>query len=287
MSLQTDSYLGFSYNGKTLNMKPGADFTGFIENSGNDLQFFNTPDFTNEFVNTQFGEKTFYTGNTKTNRRLEFDIQLDKITLEKYKEFLEWLNLDDTGFLVLDYNSNYGFEVKIDSISNSEFHVTREDNCDDKYYVNLTISFITITDFAAIWKQTYEEDVFWSDGEEDILIDNSKGQVFIEAETGDIFKIFNRHNLKNYIVIEFDGNLKIETVGSGSSVLVDFEGAGAGAKYFSEFGIALKADGSFIACGLNPSITCDPVIAWAPNTNKELKITGTINKIIPTSREIL
>jgi hypothetical protein len=89
MSLQTDQYLGFTYRGKTLGMNSSADFTGFIENSGNDLQFFNAPEFSNEFTTPQFGERTFYTGNTKSNRNLELNIQLDKITLAEYREFLE------------------------------------------------------------------------------------------------------------------------------------------------------------------------------------------------------
>jgi hypothetical protein len=60
------------------------------------------------------------------------------------------MNLDDQGLLSFSYNSNYGFEVKVDSISDGEFHVTREDNCDDKYYVNLSVTFTTVSDFAAI-----------------------------------------------------------------------------------------------------------------------------------------
>jgi len=84
-----DRYLGFTYNEKSINMTAEADFFGFIENEGNELEFFNAPDFTNEFVIPQFGEKTIYTGNTKSNRTFNLKVQLDKITLHKYREFLE------------------------------------------------------------------------------------------------------------------------------------------------------------------------------------------------------
>jgi hypothetical protein len=84
-----DRYLGFTYNGKSMNMTAEADFFGFIENDGNQLSFFNTPEFSNEFVSPQFGERTYYTGNTKSNRTFDLKIQLDKITLHKYREFLE------------------------------------------------------------------------------------------------------------------------------------------------------------------------------------------------------
>lgn len=84
-----DRYLGFTYRGKTMSMNSEADFYGFIENSGNDLSFANAPDFTNEFAVPQFGERTYYTGNTKSNRMFSLKIQLDKISLRKYREFLE------------------------------------------------------------------------------------------------------------------------------------------------------------------------------------------------------
>jgi hypothetical protein len=63
--------------------------------------------------------------------------------------------------------------------------------------------------------------------------------------------------------------------------LVSVTGAGTGAKYISEFGIALKADGSFLSCGPNPLIFLEP------KTDRTLIITGTNIKIIPSSREIL
>jgi hypothetical protein len=113
------------------------------------------------------------------------------------------------------------------------------------------------------------------------LIDNEKDLNFIQDEGYDEYIIFNHHNLKNYFVIEFDNTLSIETTDSTPISLVSVTGAGTGAKYFSEFGIALKADGTFVSCGLNPLISIDA------NSSKTLTITGTINKIIPTSREIL
>ena len=147
----TDKYLGFTYRNKKLNMTESADFKGFIENSGNELSFFNTPDFSNEFVSPQFGERTYYLGNTKTNRIFSLKVQLDKITLKEYKEFLRWLDLDSKGLLIFDYNEKFGYDVKVNAISNSEFHVIPdcEEEEEEKYYIDLTIEFITTKDFAS------------------------------------------------------------------------------------------------------------------------------------------
>jgi len=271
-----DRYLGFTYNGKSMNMTSEADFFGFIENDGNELSFFNTPEFNNEFVIPQFGEKTIYTGNTKSNRTFNLKIQLDKITLHKYREFLEWLNPDSQGTLIFDYNPNYGYDVKLQSISQSEFHVLKKANHnEDFYYIDLAIDFVTTRDYAARW---IEEDIFFPGGS---LIESEFYEDFIEEVDTDIYKIYNYHNVKNYFTIEFDNTLAIQQPGQSPISLVSVTGAGTGAKYISEFGIALKADGSFLSCGPNPLIFLEP------KTDRTLIITGTNIKIIPSSREIL
>ena len=275
-----DRYLGFTYNGKSMNMTAEADFYGFIENSGNELSFFNTPEFTNEFVVPQFGEKTIYTGNTKSNRTFSLKVQLDKINLEKYRRFLEWLSPDSEGVLSFDYDKRYGYDVKVQSISPSEFHVTKKrNNNEDFYYVDMSIEFVTVRDFAARW---IKKDAFWDSTDPtnfDHTIDNHYFESFIELlPTSNFYKIYNFHNLKNYFTIEFNNTLQIK---KDNVVLVNITGAGNGAKYFSEFGVALKSDGTFLQCGPNPNITIKA------NENIELEITGGVWKIIPSSREVL
>jgi hypothetical protein len=271
-----DRYLGFTYNGKSMNMTAEADFFGFIENSGNELSFFNTPEFTNEFVVPQFGEKTIYTGNTKSNKVFNLKIQLDKINLHKYREFLEWLSPDSQGILIFDYNPNYGYDVKLENVSQSEFHVVKRSNHnEDFYYIDLAIDFITVRDYAARW---VKEGVFFPGGN---LIESEFYEDFIEEVDEDTYKIYNYHNVKNYFTIEFDNTLAIQEPGETPTSLVSITGAGTGAKYLSEFGIALKADGTFLACGPNPLISLEA------KTNRTLIITGTNIKIIPSSREIL
>lgn len=275
-----DRYLGFTYNEKTMNMTAEADFFGFIENEGSELSFFNTPDFSNEFIIPQFGERTIYTGNTKSNRVFNLKIQLEKLTLYRYREFLEWLNLDSQGTLIFDYSPNYGYDVKVQSISPSEFHVTRRSNHnEDFYYVDMTVEFVTVRDFAAKWVKS---EIFSPGGD---LIESEMFEPFIETIATNTYKIHNYHNVKNYIIVEFNTNLTIQSPPIAPATtptdLVTITGAGTGAKYFSEFGIALRADGSFLSCGPNP------LISWKAKSNKNLIITGTNIKIIPTSREIL
>jgi len=278
-----DRYLGFTYNDKTLNMTAEADFYGFIENSGNELSFFNTPGFNNQFVVPQFGEKTIYTGNTKSNRVFNLKVQLDKISLHDYRKFLEWLNPDSQGTLVFDYNPNYGYEVKVQSVSNSEFHVLKKRNHnEDFYYADMSINFITVNDYAAKW---VGNEVYYPIPNPNptgvSLVDNEIYENFIEVNGND-FTFHNYHNLKNYFTIEFNDSLLIK---KGEEKLVEISSAGNNAIFYSEYGIALTAVGNFLGCGPKPSINLEP------NSSQRFTITtetnGAINKIYPSSREIL
>lgn len=275
-----DKYLGFEYNGKRLGINDASDFEGFIINSSDDFRFSNAPSFSNTFTELPFGERTYFSGVTKTNKTFNFNIQLDKILLSEYREFLEWLSPDSSGTLIFDYNPNYGYDVKLSSISEGEFQVVKtSEHNEDFYYVSLSLSFITLHDFAAKWVGS---DVYYPGGS---LIDNELYENFISVNA-DSYTFYNYHSLKNYFTIEFDKSLTIkEGTGDDEVTLVNISNAGDGAIFYSEYGIALAADDSFLPCGSNPKITLDP------NSNRTFTITtettGNINKIYPTSREIL
>lgn len=276
--ISNDKYLGFTYNDIKLNMSSTADFKGFIENSGNDLSFFNTPAFTNEFAVPNFGNRTFYLGNTKNNRTFSLKIQLDKINMKTYREFLAWLSPDSTGILSFDYNSKYGYKVKLENITTSEYHIAETISGVDFYYIDLTVDFITLEHYAAEW---IEGDVYWDslDSDHQNLVNNNFNIPFMEYDIEyDYYTIYNFHNIVNYFIIEFDNNL---TITEESEDIVQITSAGDNAKYYSEFGIAIKADGKFLECGPKPKISINP------QDNRELKISGTNWKLIPTSREVI
>lgn len=281
----SDNYLGFEYNNKRLGITGSLDFVGFISNSGNDLRFFNTPNFSNEFTEVAFGERTYLNGVTKTNRSFSFNIELDEITLAEYRDFLDWLNPDSEGTLIFDYNTNYGYDVKVSSLSEGQFIVKK--GSPEKYFVSISLSFITTHDYAARWVGS---EVYYPLPDPNTtgvsLIDNENSKPFISVDTEtNLYTFENAHNLKNFFIIEFDENLYIDTNEENPVELVKIENAGEGCVYYSEYGIALDDDGNFLECGLNPKITL------GKNSETKLEITvtgdGEITKIYPTSREIL
>ena len=56
----------------------------------------------------------------------------------------------DKGNLIFDYNENYGFDVKVNSIGIGTFDViTRCNNNNDLYNVGIDLSFITTERYTA------------------------------------------------------------------------------------------------------------------------------------------
>lgn len=272
-----DKYLGFKYRDKTIGLDPNSDFQGFIENSGEDLMFSNSPEFSNEFISPQFGSETYYLGNTKSNRTFNLKIFLDSISLQKYREFLDWLNLDSKGTLIFDYNKNYGFEVKIDKIENSVFNpIEACESNEELYYVSVEVSFITVNKSTAFWVNS----AYFIPSGTSVLVDNDFGVNFLDGGVLDIYTLRNKHRVKNSIIIEFTGSLRIEN-SVGTAFVICNSGSNR-ATYYGEYGICIDANGMFLSCGDNPKFLMD---AW---TQTSLKIIAdTLHIIYPTSREIL
>jgi len=147
-----DKYLSFNYKNASFSTTAYNlynDFKGFVINEGVDLTFFNPSNFSHEFVTPQFASQSYFMGTTQENREFNFLILLQGVTIVEYKTFLRWLNPKQEGILWFDYNENYGYDVKVNSISEGKFMV--DPNCisgvqNPTYNVELTVGFITKND---------------------------------------------------------------------------------------------------------------------------------------------
>lgn len=151
-----DKYIGFEYNGIKVNMESDANIKGFIINEGEDLKFPSLPSFSNEFAFPKFGEVSYFLGTTKENRTIGFTVALYEITIQQYRNFLSQLSSDNPSYsniLKFDYNQYFGYKVKLNSISEGKFIVSRtcvtNEDPTDLYYVELDLEFVTYNDWAA------------------------------------------------------------------------------------------------------------------------------------------
>lgn len=279
-----DKYLGFTFNGESLGMESNNDFNGFIKNDFEELAF-NMPTFSNSFVTPTYGDKPFYLGNTKEHRTFDLDIVLNEITLDEYRSFLKWLGMDKKGILKFHYNLNYGYDVKLDSIGKANFVVVQQcktngDPLEDKYIIEIPITFITTGDWAARWVGT---EVYWSRGTSRDLVDNEKETDFLDF-SGNVITFNNKHNLPNYFILETDGEVIIEEIDGNSTEQDEWIIIPANTKFFSQYGIGTISN-TFSEI-VNSRIIEVPPMGTLTITLDEA-FSSNITRITPTSREII
>jgi len=279
-----DNFISFNFKNESL-----SDYNGKIINGGADLQIFSTPSFTNQFEFPKFGNRSLLTGVDKQNRTFNFNIILVDISFLRYKEFLNWLNLNDTGILSFDYNPNYGINVKLDSISSANIFPSKYCEDEQLYSAELTIQFTTVGDWAARWigqlasiNFIEDESVFSN------IIDNNEGQDFITGQSYSTnkwsFDLINNHQLINYYIINFNiqnpYSIRIKINGQDYYLL---KGDGT---LFTEFGIALKEDGDFIPIDSLGVFGNDNISSWELISSESDSFSATIT-ITPVSREYI
>ena len=255
-------YKDFKYRGKWLSGKDKEDgaldnYNGFLVNGGEDLKFFNASNFNHEFVTPQFGNKSYFLGTTRENREFNFNIALSAVTLAQYRNFLAWLNPREEGELVFDYDENYSYDVKVNSISEATFYVVHP-TVSERYNIEIQVGFITKNDWAAKFIGTNDLD-------------------FIINTTEDTYTFTNNHNVENFIKISFGGSL---TITDGENTLVSISGAPLNSTYYSEYGICLDTSANFVSG--NPI----KKISIPANSTLVLTIIGA-DSIDHTSREII
>lgn len=208
-----DKYIGFEYNGVKVNMGPKANIKGFIINEGEDLKFPSLPSFSNEFAFPKFGEISYFLGTTKENRTIGFTVALHEVTIQQYRNFLSQLSSDNPNYsniLKFDYNEYFGYKVKLNSISEGKFVVSRtcvtNEDPTDLYYIELDLEFVTYNDWAAQYLNEYEPIIYMVESE-DTSITFADLFTFAVDYSGSKIEINNGGTLPIYLKITFTGSM--------------------------------------------------------------------------------
>lgn len=143
-----DEYLGFSWRGTH-----SSAYNCFITNSGEDLKFISAPNFSNEFAQSMFQNKSYFLGTSIERRSLMLNLCCDRITLKEYRNLLKWLDLYEVGFFQLDYEPWYGYDVKIAALQEAtKLPYYQNEQGEMLYIITFAITFETIGDVYAIHK---------------------------------------------------------------------------------------------------------------------------------------
>ncbi len=279
-----DNYKSFTYKGISLS----TSFNGFIINEGNDLIFFNPSQFSHEFTTPQFGNQSYFMGTNKENREFNFPILLQAQTLLEYKNFLRWLNPTSEGMLSFDYNNNFGYNVKVNSISEAKFTVNKDCIGELTYNIELEIGFITKNDWAATLSSTITSTTLPSNGNSIYLSETAS---YTTSSTNAVLKISNSSgtytftnycNLDCYLEIQ-SSSISALSISSGTVVHYHYTGSNIALKLYTEYGIAVDNSGNFISLTTNLGSLPLPSLS-----STVLNITSTgILTVLPIIREII
>lgn len=286
-----DNFLGFTYKG-IHSYNNNNNFKAYIINEGEDLKFSNSPEFTLELASPKFNEINYFLGETKQSRNIQLDILVKEVTFSGYKKFISWLtnnkqeDENNQQILSFDYNPNFGYNVKLASISDGTFYVI--DNClpdELKYNVELTVEFKTIGDWSAIELNAGEMSPFTS-------YSSPSGLVTAEAN-GTYYNITNNTNLPLYLNIEVQEDFPLqdfivkEILGPSEEETIFQIGlepySPANFTIFTKYGIALdNQDNSFL------NTITSRIFAIGSEETKTLSFQGSYSvKIVPLIREII
>lgn len=146
LRFNTDQYLGFMWNNTHSSL-----YNTFITNNGEDLRFVNAPSFTNNYATPIYQNTNYFLGTTVENRTITLNLAAYRVTLKQYRELLNWMNIYNIGVLLLDYDKNYGYYVKLASMTDGvKSPLTKNNAGEMEYLVTFDVTFETVADFSAI-----------------------------------------------------------------------------------------------------------------------------------------
>lgn len=198
-------YVYFTFNGVS-----SSRFNLVVQNQGEDLLFPSQPGFENQIIAPIYQGATYLAGVNKKERIFNFNCWVDSLSIDLVREMLSWLSVDKVGSLVLDYNPNFQYRVKVNSISDFKHMPINGESGTANY--EFTISFITIGNPSAESIATYKIT-------SDDMILNSIGPNFDNGAPVGIY-VDNQFKIFNYYSENLPLNITIET-STGFSVILN------------------------------------------------------------------
>lgn len=133
-----DKFSTFTWDG----LNSFDNFGAFIINENREgLKFYNGPSFSNEYTNPQFGKNKEFIGINFEQQKISFKIGVYWISIEKYREFLEWLSPHKIGKLTFSVDDKWYYQLKLSGREESTRYVLGYEDGEPRYYSEMTLNF--------------------------------------------------------------------------------------------------------------------------------------------------
>lgn len=279
-----DKYLSFKFGDKHLN---DSTWNGFISREDLNIDIPSAPEFDDQYSDSEFGSTNYFLGTNISQRTFQFHIVLNPITLDNYRKFLGWLSIDKVGDLVLDFNTNWKYIVKVSSIEESSIIPVAGET--DKYIIELDVSFTTVYDWAAIYDGSDSTSINLMLANDHAMYGYFLNEDYVIEKTNNIITVRNPFNLPMYLVFNFEfgeetgvnvveiKNNNVSFYKIENSELLKFS-------IYTKYGFILDSADNFIKSTINKG-----VLKIEPNTSNtlNLNISNTYNLINATMQVII
>ena len=152
---QMDDFATFQWRGHDMWEEYGCFI---INESKGSLKFYNGPGYSNKYAKSQFSSSVnTLLGIDFKQKTLPMKIGMYWFTIEEYQEFLNEIGPYVVNYLTFNYESNYGYLVKLANITDSPRHVvgTNEDG-DYVYYTEMDLTWELLGDNCVRSNLPYE-----------------------------------------------------------------------------------------------------------------------------------
>lgn len=176
-------YTYFTFDGIT-----SSTYNLVIQNSGEDLSYPSQPEFENQITSPLYQGTSYLTGVNKKDRTFTFNCWTDSLSRKQVIDLQRWLNVDKIGYLILDYNTNFQYRVKLSNISAFKHLAVNEDSTVNYEF---ELSFITIGDPAAISIVAYNSATNGATNVDGFVIGNTAANTAINSASYTDLYLYN------------------------------------------------------------------------------------------------
>lgn len=243
-----------------------------IQNRGADLSFPSQSEFENITISPKYQNTSFDVGTNYKDRSFVFNCWIDSITEAKLQSLMNWLSVEKKGKLILDYNPDFHYNVKITGISDfKHFHLNDNDTSNYEF----TLTFTTVGDSAAISNLEFP------------TVDNDFPQVYTLDNL--TLYIYNWYDLPLYPKFTIDATvLNNFTISKNDTVHYQYEKTGT-FTLDSRYGFCLDTNGDLIEKDITTDFINLGPLAVPSNIKQTIgTVNGLGNNIVldftPTSR---
>lgn len=133
-----DDFASFMWAGLDAFEEYGAFI---INDKKGSLKFYNGPSFSNTYSQPQFSPSAGnLTGVSFKQQTIPFKVGVYWISIEKYQEFLEWLNPYRIDYLTFNFEPKWSYLVKLGKITDSPRHIVGYEDNEPRYYTELDLT---------------------------------------------------------------------------------------------------------------------------------------------------